>query len=340
MIDRTHALPVTRQAELVGISRGTVYYLPRPVSAAELALMHRIDRLHLEHPFMGARLLRDTLNRQTDAAGARYVTVGRKHVATLMRRMGIEALYRKPGTSKKHPGHTIYPYLLRGLAIERANQVWALDTTYIAMARRFVYLTAVIDVATRRALAWKVAITLETCHAVEVIEEAFRRFGTPEIVNVDQGSQFTAAEFVDSVKSRGCRISIDGRGPGATTCSSSACGARSNTSRSICTPTTPCNRRVRESTGTCIGTTRQGRIQVCRRGRRKRRMLRCYRPLNWRRDQMMTDTHAESPACPQGASQVVDNTRQARVRRPARCPQPKPCGQACRGVDSRQRLHL
>ena len=212
MTDRDHALPMTRQAELVGISRGTVYYLPRPVSAADLALMRRMDRLHLEHPFMGARLLRDTLNRQRDESGLPYQPVGRKHVTTLMRRTGIEALYRKPGTSKRHPGHTIYPYLLRGLTIERANQVWALDTTYIEMARGFVYLTAVVDVASRRALAWKVAITLETCHAVEVLEEAFNRFGTPEIVNTDQGSQFTAGEFVEGVKARGCRLSIDGRG--------------------------------------------------------------------------------------------------------------------------------
>ena len=212
MIDRNHRLPVKRQAELVNISRGTVYYLPKAASAEDLALMARIDRLHLDHPFMGARLLRDTLNRQTDAAGALHPTVGRKRVKTLMQRMGIEALYRKPGTSKRHPGHTIYPYLLRGLAITRANQAWALDTTYVVMAKGFVYLTAVVGIASRRALAWKVAVTLESCHAVEVLEEAFRRFGVPEIVNTDQGSQFTAAEFVQAVQARGCRLSMDGRG--------------------------------------------------------------------------------------------------------------------------------
>jgi putative transposase len=190
---------------LVGISRSSVYYQARPVSAADLELMRRIDELHLEHPFMGSRMLRDQLNR----AGC---AVGRTHVGTLMKRMGIEALYRKPGTSKKHPGNKIYPYLLRGLTIDRANQVWALDTTYIPMAKGFVYLVAVVDWASRKVLAAKVAITLEACHAVDVLQEAFTRHGSPEIVNTDQGSQFTAAEFVKAVEDRGCRISMDGRG--------------------------------------------------------------------------------------------------------------------------------
>lgn len=205
MINREHALPVKRQAELVGISRGSVYYLPTPVPAAELALMRRIDELHLNHPYAGSRMLRDLLQRQG-------VMVGRKHVGTLMRRIGIEALYRRPGTRKRHPGHTIYPYLLRHLAIDRANQVWALDTTYVPMARGFVYLTAVIDWASRKVLAHRVAITLEACHAVEVLTEAFTRYGAPDIVNTDQGSQFTAAEFIDLVKGRGCQVSMDGRG--------------------------------------------------------------------------------------------------------------------------------
>lgn len=205
MIDRRHALSISRQAQLAGISRGSVYYLPKPVSAADLALMHRIDALHLEHPFMGARMLRDQLNRDG-------VAVGRKHVGTLMKRMGVEALYKKPGISKKHPGHEIYPYLLRGLAINRANQVWALDTTYIPMAKGFVYLTAVVDWASRKVLAAKVAITLEACHAVDVLQEAFTHHGTPKIVNTDQGSQFTAHEFVQAVKDQGCKISMDGRG--------------------------------------------------------------------------------------------------------------------------------
>ena len=205
MIDREHELPVTRQAKLLGISRGSVYYLPRPVSAADLALMRRLDELHLEHPFMGARMLR----RQLLYDG---IHVGRRHVRTLMLRMGLEALCPQPGTSKRQPGHKIYPYLLRKLAITRANQVWALDTTYIPMARGFVYLTAVVDVASRRVLAHKVAITMEASHAREVIEQAFARFGVPEIVNTDQGSQFTAEEFTKAVLDRGCKLSMDGRG--------------------------------------------------------------------------------------------------------------------------------
>jgi putative transposase len=205
MIDRDHALPIARQAQLLGMSRGSVYYLPRPTSEADLALMRRIDELHLEHPFMGARMLRRQLQRE----GAH---VGRRHIATLMQRMGVEALAPQPGTSKRAPGHKIYPYLLRKLTINRANQVWALDTTYIPMARGFVYLTAVVDVASRRVLAHKVAITLEACHARDVIEQAFARWGTPEIVNTDQGSQFTAAEFTDVVLAQGCQLSMDGRG--------------------------------------------------------------------------------------------------------------------------------
>ena len=187
------------------MSRGTVYYLPRPVSAADLALMLRIDKLHLEHPFMGARMLRDQL-------ALADIHVGRRHVRTLMLRMNIEALAPQPGTSKATPGNKIYPYLLRKLAITRANQVWALDTTYIPMARGFVYLTAVVDVASRRVLAHKVAITLEACHAREIMQEALAKYGTPEIVNTDQGSQFTAEEFTSVVLATGCKLSMDGRG--------------------------------------------------------------------------------------------------------------------------------
>jgi len=206
MIDRTHELPINQQAKLAGISRGSVYYLPRPVRPEDLELMGHIDRLHLEHPFMGSRQLRDQLHRLG------YPHVGRDRVRGLMRRMGVEALFRKPGTSKRHPGHTVYPYLLRGLEIREANQVWALDTTYIPMARGFVYLTCVIDWISRKVLAAKVAITLEACHAVDVLNEAFARYGWPQIVNTDQGSQFTANDFVQAVKAQGCQLSMDGKG--------------------------------------------------------------------------------------------------------------------------------
>jgi putative transposase len=205
MIDRNHKLSITRQAGLLSISRGTVYYLPEPVSPADLALMRKIDELHLEYPFMGARMLRDQLLMQG-------IHAGRRHIGTLMLRMGIAAVAPQPGTSKAAPRHKIYPYLLRKLPINRANQVWALDTTYIPMAKGFVYLTAVVDVASRRVLAHKVAITLEAVHAKEVIEQAFTRYGTPEIVNTDQGSQFTAEEFTSVVLAKGCKLSMDGRG--------------------------------------------------------------------------------------------------------------------------------
>ena len=205
MIDRSHSLSLTRQTQLLGISRGSVYYLPRLASEADLALMRRIDELHLEHPFMGARMLRRQLQRQG-------IHVGRRHLGTLMARMGIEALCPQPGTSKRQPQHKVYPYLLGKVAIRRANQVWALDTTYLPMARGFVYLTAVVDVASRMVLAHKVAVTLEAIHAKEVVEQAFARYGTPEIVNTDQGSQFTAEEFTHAVLSRGCRLSMDGKG--------------------------------------------------------------------------------------------------------------------------------
>ena len=205
MINPEHDLPITRQAKLLDISRSAVYYVPRPISEADLNLMRRLDELHLEHPFMGARMKKRELAQEG-------IEVGRRHIGTLMRRLNIEAMAPKPGTSKPRLGHTIYPYLLRHVAITEANQVWALDTTYIPMAQSFVYLTAVIDVASRRVLAHKVATTLEAYHAVEIMEAAFARFGTPDIVNTDQGSQFTAAEFAQTVLSRGAKLSMDGRG--------------------------------------------------------------------------------------------------------------------------------
>ncbi len=205
MIDRSHSLPLSRQAEAVGISRGSVYYLPRPVPPEDLALMRRIDELHLELPFAGSRMLRDLLNQEG-------IALGRKHVATLMRQMGIEALYRKPDTSRRHPGHTVYPYLLRGLKIDRPNPVWAMDITYIPMARGFVYLAAVIDWYSRRVLAWRVSITMDTDFCIEAVEEAIARHGTPEIFNTDQGSQFTSQAFTGLHKGHGIAISMDGKG--------------------------------------------------------------------------------------------------------------------------------
>ena len=205
MIDAGHDLPITRQAQLLELSRSAVYYRPQPSSDTDLALMRRIDELHLDHPFAGARMLRDLLRQDGFA-------VGRKHVATLMRTMGIEALYRKANTSRRHPEHRIYPYLLRGLAIDRPNQVWAMDITYLPMARGFVYLAVVLDWATRRILAWRLSNSLTADFCVEALEEAITRYGVPEIMNTDQGSQFTGSEFVATLTEHDIRISMDGKG--------------------------------------------------------------------------------------------------------------------------------
>ena len=205
MIDRDHALSLTRQAQLLRLSRSGLYYRPRPVPPADLAMMRRIDELHLDYPFAGSRMLRDML-------GAEGIAIGRQRVARMMKRMGIEALYRRPNTSKPAPGHKIYPYLLRGLAVERPNRVWAMDITYIAMARGFVYLTAVVDWFSRRVLAWRLSITMETAFCREAVEEALARHGKPEIFNTDQGSQFTSVEFTGLLRGHGIAISMDGKG--------------------------------------------------------------------------------------------------------------------------------
>jgi len=205
MIDREHGLALTRQAELLGLSRSGLYYRPRPVSADDLAVMRRLDELHLEAPFAGSRMLRDLLR-------ADGVEIGRGRVVRLMRRMGIEALYRRPNTSKPAPGHRIYPYLLRGVAVERPNQAWAMDITYIPMARGFVYLAAVVDWFSRRVLSWRLSITLDTGFCLEAVEEALARYGRPAIFNTDQGSQFTSAAFTGLLLANGIAISMDGRG--------------------------------------------------------------------------------------------------------------------------------
>jgi putative transposase len=174
MIDRGHDLPLLRQAALLQVSRSCLYYEPRPVAAADLAVMRRIDVLHLDFPFAGSRMLRDLLRGEG-------VAIGRERVTTLMRRMGIEALYRRPNTSKPAPGHKIYPYLLRGLVVERPNQVWAIDITYIPMARGFVYLAAVMDWFSRRVLAWRLSITLDVEFCLDAVQEVLARHGRPDI---------------------------------------------------------------------------------------------------------------------------------------------------------------
>ena len=205
MIDGDHGLSIAKQARALGISRGSVYYSPRAASPADLAIMRRMDELHLDFPFAGSRMLRDLLNREG-------VGIGRRHVATLMKRMGIAALYRKPNTSRPAPGHRIYPYLLRGVTVDRPDQAWAMDFTYVPMARGFVYLAAVVDWYSRRVLAWRLSITMEAAFCVEALEEALARHGKPDVFNTDQGSQFTGQEFTGVLLRAGVAISMDGKG--------------------------------------------------------------------------------------------------------------------------------
>ena len=205
MIEAAHDLPVKRQAQILKLSRSSVYYRPAPTPESDLRLMRRMDELHLEHPFAGSRMLRDMLRRESHE-------VGRKRVTRLMRKMGIEALYRRRNTSKRHPGHRIYPYLLRELTITRPNHVWAMDITYLPMKQGFVYLAVVLDWATRRILSWRLSNSLTADFCVEALEEAIVRHGKPEIMNTDQGSQFTGSEFIGVLEEHRIAISMDGKG--------------------------------------------------------------------------------------------------------------------------------
>jgi len=205
MINRSHALPLTRQCGILEVSRSGLYYEAAPVSPRDLEMMRIIDELHMKHPFMGSRSLRDQLRE-------RDYDVGRKHVSTLMKKAGIEAIYRKPNLSKACPEHKVYPYLLRGLSITRANHVWATDITYLPMAKGFCYLVAVMDWATRKVLAWRLSNTLDVSFCVDALEEAISRYGLPEIFNTDQGSQFTSEAFTGVLLKNGIKISMDGKG--------------------------------------------------------------------------------------------------------------------------------
>ena len=255
MIDREHDLPITKQAEVLRISRGSVYYLPRPVPDADLAIMRRLDRLHLEFPFAGSRMLRGLL-------AAEGCKIGRRHVKTLMRRMGIEALYRRPRTTKPEPGHKIYPYLLRGMEITRPNQVWAMDITYIPMARGFVYLAVVLDWFSRRVLSWRLSITMEAAFCVETLEDALARHGKPDIFNTDQGRSSRARPSPACSPTTALRSAWTAKGPGGTTCSSSGCGAASNTRRCICGPMTASARPALRSAATWTSTTAGDHIRA------------------------------------------------------------------------------
>jgi len=205
MIDKEHPLSLTRQGQILELSRSSLYYEAVPVSDRDLELMRLIDEIHLKYPFMGSRSIRDQLQDKGHQ-------VGRQHVSTLMKKMGIAAMYRKPKTSKPHPAHKVYPYLLRGLDITRANHVWAADITYLPMARGFCYLVAIMDWASRKVLAWRLSNTLDASFCVEALQEALARYGTPEIFNTDQGSQFTSDDFVEILQDRCISISMDGKG--------------------------------------------------------------------------------------------------------------------------------
>jgi putative transposase len=205
MIDPEHALPISHQVELLGIARYSFYYEPKPISAADLTLMRIIDEVHMERPTLGARMLRDVLKRLG-------YKVGRRHVASLMRLMGIEALYCKKRTTKRNPAHPVYPYLLRDLPIKRPNHVWCAEISYIPMANGFLYLFAVLDWATRRVLAWRLSNTMTTDYCIDAVEEAIEYYGIPLIFNTDQGSQFTDHDFTGLLKKHGIAISMDGKG--------------------------------------------------------------------------------------------------------------------------------
>jgi len=205
MIDGDHGLSIAKQVKALGISRGSVYYSPRAVSPTYLAIMRRMDELHLDFPFADSRMLRYLLKREG-------IEVGRRHVATLMKRMGVATLYRKQNTSKPEPGHKIYPYLLRGVTVDRPDQAWAMDFTYVPMARGFVYLATVVDWYSRRVLAWRLSITMEAAFCVEALEEALARHGKSDVFNTDQGSQFTGRDFTGVLLKAGVAISMDGKG--------------------------------------------------------------------------------------------------------------------------------
>lgn len=205
MIAPGSELSVARQAKLLGISRSSVYYRPRRESQDELDLLRRLDELFTENPVYGSRRLQQMFKREG-------VLVGRRRIRRLMRKLGLWAVGPKPDTSKPHPEHKVYPYLLRGLNIERPNHVWATDITYIRMRHGFLYLCAILDWATRKVLAWRLSNTLTTDFCTAALTEALARYGTPEIFNTDQGSQFTSAEFTDVLKAQGIQISMDGRG--------------------------------------------------------------------------------------------------------------------------------
>ena len=251
MIDGNQSkLSIARQCRLVSISRSTFYYEGRGESALNLELMRRIDEQFLETPFYGSRQMARWLRRED-------YRVGRKRVRRLMRKMDLQALYQRPRTTVPHPEHRIYPYLLRDREIERANEVWCSDVTYIPLHRGFLYLVAIQDWASRKVLSWRLSNTLDVSFCVEALEEALERYGPPEIFNTDQGSQFTSLEFTQTLKDAGVQISMDGKGSWM----DNVFGARSSMSVSTCTTSKPAPRRGPASVGGSTSTTRSVRTR-------------------------------------------------------------------------------
>ena len=254
MIDREHGLPVSKQANTLNVSRGNVYYAPRPVLRRDLRLMRRIDGLHMDYPFAGSLIMQEFQNQESFG-------VSRKHTATLMRKMGIEALYRRPRTTRPGPGHKVYPYLLKGMTAGRPNQVWATDICYIPMTRGSVYLCAVIDWFTQRMLSWRLSISMETAFYIEALKEALEQYGAPAVFSTDRGSQFTAEAFTGVLRSHGIQISMDGKAAWRDNVLSKDFGGRSSTRRFISGPAPRSPRRGKAWPGTSTSTMQGGRTR-------------------------------------------------------------------------------
>ncbi len=274
MIDPEDKLSIQKQSKLLKVSRSSVYYKPRPLSEDELKLMRAIDALHLEHPFAGSRMLRDFLLRDG-------VRVGRRHMRTAMRRMGIEAIYRKPNTSKPAQGHKIYPYLLRNVVVTRANQVWSTDISYIPMKRGFVYLVAVIDWFSRRVLNWKLSITMDVSFCLEALDEALKKYGKRRFSTPTRARSSPASTSPGGSRKKASPSAWTAKGAGATTSSSNASGARSNMKRCTCTPTTRLARPEAGSASISSSSIAAARTPVCR-PKRQIRYTSTDRRSNWR----------------------------------------------------------
>jgi len=205
MIDKSHKVPIQRQCQILELNRSSFYYRAREVSKFELELMRQIDKIYTERPFCGSRRIRDWF-------GDHGLRVNRKRIQRLMRQMGIQALYPKKKTSRPGKGHKVYPYLLKGLQIDRSNYVWAADITYIPMAKGFLYLVAIMDWSSRKVLSWRLSNTMDDYFCVEALKEALQLYGKPEIFNTDQGAQFTSEHFTGVLKEHDIAISMDGKG--------------------------------------------------------------------------------------------------------------------------------